>query len=99
MVTSTANDGRDVAPKPVTAAEEGTALVSGYSQGQMKMFLENGQFTDEPDEEEIVEEEGKDEDGDAVMVSTKVTKAKMDPLTTVKKAISHEAYRMLKVVD
>lgn len=93
------DDGRDVAPKPVTAAEEGTALVSGYSQGQMKMFLENGQFTDEPDEEEIVEEEGKDEDGDAVMVSTKVTKAKMDPLTTVKKAISHEAYRMLKVVD
>ncbi|KAK5699832.1 hypothetical protein LTR97_005963 [Elasticomyces elasticus] len=85
--------GDDVAPKPVTAADEGTALVSGYSQGQLKMFLDNGQF-DEP-EDEVVEEEAKD--GDEVVV--KKVKAKQDPLATVKKAISHAAYRMLKVVD
>jgi len=32
----------DTAPKPVQAHEENTALVSGYSQGQLKMFLDNG---------------------------------------------------------
>lgn len=84
--------GDETAPKPVTAAEEGTSLVSGYSQGQMKMFLDNGQFEDP--EDEIVTEE---QDGDEVVVEKK--KAKQDPLATVRKAISHEAYRMLKVVD
>ncbi|KAK5180773.1 hypothetical protein LTR16_010465, partial [Cryomyces antarcticus] len=29
-------------PKPVTAEQEGTALVSGYSQAMMKMFLDEG---------------------------------------------------------
>ncbi|KAK3071029.1 hypothetical protein LTR53_009425, partial [Teratosphaeriaceae sp. CCFEE 6253] len=38
--------GDEVAPKPVTAAEAGTALVSGYSQGQLKMFLDSGTFED-----------------------------------------------------
>jgi hypothetical protein len=37
--------------KPVTAEEPGTALVSGYSQGQLKMFLDGGKF-DELDEGE-----------------------------------------------
>lgn len=88
--------GDDTAPKPVTAAEEGTSLVSGYSQGQMKMFLDNGNVGDPGDEEmEMVEEEG--EDGEVVV--KKQEKSKQDPLATVRKAISHDAYRMLKVVD
>ncbi|KAK0304847.1 hypothetical protein LTR82_017039 [Friedmanniomyces endolithicus] len=85
--------GDETAPKPVTAADEGTVLVSGYSQGQLKMFLENGQFV-EP-EEEVTEQDGKD--GDEVIVEK--AKSKEDPLTVVKRAISHDAYRMLKVVD
>ncbi|KAK1059157.1 hypothetical protein LTR74_012845 [Friedmanniomyces endolithicus] len=85
--------GDETAPKPVTAADEGTVLVSGYSQGQLKMFLENGQFS-EP-EEQVTEQDG--EDGDEVVVEK--VKPKEDPLTVVKRAISHEAYRMLKVVD
>lgn len=85
----------DTAPKPVTADEEGTSLVSGYSQGQMKMFLENGQFDDIGDEE-VVEVQ---EVGDEVVIEKSVKKARHDPLGTVKKAISHEAYRMLKVAD
>ncbi|TKA75535.1 hypothetical protein B0A55_03523 [Friedmanniomyces simplex] len=83
----------DMAPKPVTAAEEGTALVSGYSQGQLRSFLDNGQF-EEP-EEEVTEQDG--EEGDEVVVQK--VKAKQDPLAVVRKAISHDAYRMLKVVD
>ncbi|KAI7082398.1 hypothetical protein KC356_g8406 [Hortaea werneckii] len=86
------SDGDRTAPKPVTAAEEGTALVSGYSQGQMKMFLDNGQFEDP--EEQVTEIENEDDE----VVVAKV-KAKQDPIATVRKAISHPAYRMLKVVD
>jgi len=89
-----------IAPKPVAAADEGTTLVSGYSQGQMKMFLDGGQFEDPEDEEEEVEEEqeGEGEDG-WVVEKKKVKKVKLDAMSTVRKAIGHEAYRMLKVVD
>lgn len=86
------SDEDETAPKPVTAAEEGTALVSGYSQGQMKMFLDNGQFEDP--EDEVTETEN--EDGEVVVATVK---ARQDPIATVRKAISHPAYRMLKVVD
>lgn len=84
--------------KPVGAPNEpGVSLVGGYSQGQMKMFLDGGEFEDEM-EEEIVEEEEKS-DEDAVEVKVSKEKKKADPLATVRKAISHPAYRMLKVVD
>ncbi|KUI65176.1 hypothetical protein VM1G_00608 [Cytospora mali] len=88
-------DGDPVAPKPVTAANEGTALVSGYSQGMLKVFLENGSFEDENAEEEIVEEIGDDDE----VVVEKRKKQKLDPLAVVKRAIGHPAYRMLQVVD
>ena len=102
------SDKNKTAPKPVTAADEGTSLVSGYSQAQMKMFLDNGQFEDPGDEETVEMQEGEgdgdgdgdgDDDDEAVLVEKKVKKAKQDPLATVKKAIGHGAYRMLKVVD
>ena len=78
----------------VQSDEKGVSLVSGYSQGMMKVFLDGGAFTDEI-EEEVVDEEG--EDGE-VNVRVKKT-VKKDPLAMVKKAISHPAYAMLKVVD
>ncbi|KAF2482007.1 hypothetical protein BDY17DRAFT_252702 [Neohortaea acidophila] len=81
-----------VAPKPVGAFEQNTALVSGYSQGQMKMFLDSGGF--EEVEEVIVETEG--ENGEVVV---KKQEKKQDPLDVVRRAISHDAYRMLKVMD
>jgi len=91
--------GDTTAPKPVTAEEEGTCLVSGYSQGMLKVFLDGGGF-EEPEEDDEEEEVvvDKDEDGNATEKPTK-KKAKMDPLKVVKKAISHKAYDMLKVVD
>jgi hypothetical protein len=90
-------DGDPTAPKPVVSQEEGTTIVSGYSQGMLKVFLDNGTFED-PDEE--AEEEVKaTDDGDAVVVDSQKKKRKLDPMTTVKKAISHKAYDPLVVLD
>lgn len=93
-------------PKPVTKDEQNTTLVGGYSQGMMKMFLENGQFEEEVEEDELVDEELGDgsEDmavsrGDEAFVEVKAKKRKVDPMTGLKKAIGHKAYDMLKVVD
>ena len=74
------------------------ALVSGYSQGMLKVFLDKGVFGEEGEEEEIVDEVVDDEDGDE-LVTVKVKKPKTDPLATVKKAVSHRAYQMLRVID
>lgn len=93
--------GYGVAPKPVLATEEGTVLVSGYSQGQMKMFLESSSFEepkkeDEEEEAVMVENEVKGEGGETVLDKKR---ERENPLDAVRKAIGHEAYRMLKVVD
>ncbi|KAL6693983.1 hypothetical protein J3F84DRAFT_58287 [Trichoderma pleuroticola] len=90
------------APKPVLAGEAGTALVSGYSQGMLKVFMDNGMFEAEEEEEEAevdVKDEDEDEDMVEITATEKPKKAKMNPLATVKKAISHKAYDMLKVMD
>jgi hypothetical protein len=78
--------------KPVTMDDQNVALVSGYSQGMLKVFLETGALDGE---EEIVEETVVGEDG---MVEVK-KKEKIDPLSVVKKAVGHKAYSMLEVVD
>ncbi|KAG5658565.1 hypothetical protein KAF25_010746 [Fusarium avenaceum] len=88
-------DGDPIAPKPVKSDEEGTCLVSGYSQGMLKVFLDGGSFEEEEDEEEEVVVE-KDEEG---KVTEKKKKVKITPLKIVQKAISHKAYEMLRVVD
>lgn len=87
--------GDAVAPKPVTADAPGTALVSGYSQGMLKVFLDGGSFEEIVDEEIVTK--AKDEDGEVVNVSKE--KKPVDPLSLVMKAISHNAYSMLEVVD
>ncbi|KAH0491078.1 hypothetical protein TgHK011_002521 [Trichoderma gracile] len=90
--------GDEVAPKPVLAGEKGTALVSGYSQGMLKVFMDNGMFDEEEEEDgdggEVVE-------GDMVEVAApgEAKKGKTDPLAVLKKAVSHKAYDMLQVLD
>ena len=85
-----------IAPKPVDADTPGTALVSGYSQGMLKALLENGGFEEE-DEDTLEEEVMVMENGETVDV--KPTKKKNDSVGLMKKAIGHEAYDMLKIVD
>ncbi|CAG9980397.1 unnamed protein product [Clonostachys byssicola] len=85
------------APKPVTTEDEGTCLMSGYSQGLLKAFLENGGFEDgQEEEQEEVVVVTKDEGGE---VTAETEKRKKNPISMVKKAVSHEAYKMLRVVD
>ena len=84
-------------PKPVTMQDNGTALVSGYSQGMLKVFLENGSFEDTDVSTEEETEKG-DEDEEKKEGSPS-KKRKIDPLLTVKKAVNHKAYSMLKVFD
>lgn len=92
--------GDPTAPKPVTADQEGTAIVSGYSQGMLKVFLDNGSFDAEEEEEEPVLETTTDEDGVEVVEAKRPSKKqKMDPMSTLKRAIGHKAYDMLKIVD
>jgi hypothetical protein len=88
------SDGDPVAPKPVESDEDGTCLVSGYSQGLLKVFLDGGAFEEEDGEEDEVVVE-KDGEGNV----TEKKKVKMTPLKIVQKAISHKAYEMLRVVD
>ncbi|KAH5075446.1 hypothetical protein HBH95_130100 [Parastagonospora nodorum] len=79
--------------KPTTMDDGDTCLVSGYSQGMLRAFLEEGAF--ELGEEEVeVEIEG--EDG---MVEIRRVEKGVDPLETVRKAVGGRAYGMLEVVD
>jgi hypothetical protein len=80
--------------KPTTVYDENTALVSGYSQGMLRAFLEGGALDDEEEIVQVVVEEV--EDG---MVEVRKIKKRLDPLTVVKKAVEHKAYSMLEVID
>jgi hypothetical protein len=85
---------------PVTATKPGTALVSGYSQGAMKAFLDGAGFGEEEEHVKVEEQVEEEETGDGILVDVvKEKKKRLDPLFMVKKSISHEAYSMLHVVD
>ncbi|KAK7756951.1 hypothetical protein SLS62_000967 [Diatrype stigma] len=92
--------GDPVPPKPVTVEDQNTALVSGYSQGMLKVFLQDGSFED-PDEEaeETAADAASSEEKSAEGGLPQAKKRKIDPLLIVKKAVGHKAYDMLKVVD
>jgi hypothetical protein len=82
-----------VAPKPVTQETPGTAMVSGYSQGMLKVFLDGGELgeIEEETEAELVGEDGE--------TKTVELKKKIDPLSIMRKSIGNPAFRMLEVVD
>jgi hypothetical protein len=83
-------------PKPVMATDEGTCLVSGYSQGMLKVFLENGAFDTDDAEAEATVVVTKEEDG---QVTDAVEKKAVNPVDIVRKAVGHKAYQMLRVMD
>jgi hypothetical protein len=72
---------------PVKANEPGTALISGYSQAQMKIFIDEGAFDDEPI------------DSNATLMGGVKAKARMDGQQVMSKAISHKGFAMLQVYD
>ncbi|KAB5518179.1 hypothetical protein GE09DRAFT_978463 [Coniochaeta sp. 2T2.1] len=85
--------GDAIAPKPVGEEEtRGVAMVSGYSQGLLKVFMDKGLFEEE---EEVVETVEEGEDG------VKVVKKQegLTPEALMRRAIGHGAYAMLRVVD
>ncbi|KAI0474349.1 hypothetical protein F4859DRAFT_482762 [Xylaria cf. heliscus] len=91
--------GDQTAPKPVKAEEIGTTIVSGYSQAMLKVFLDNGTFDDPADKDEGNLKTT--EEGDAVVVDSEAPakRRKIDPMSTMKKAIGHKAYDPLLVMD
>ncbi|OAL52769.1 hypothetical protein IQ07DRAFT_585879 [Pyrenochaeta sp. DS3sAY3a] len=82
--------------KPVTVQDMDTALVSGYSQGMLRVLMESGALDEE---EELVEEEVEKGEGGEGWVVEKKEKKKLEPITVVKKAVAHKAFDMLEVVD
>lgn len=97
------DEGEQGAPKPVQADEPGCALVSGYSQAMMKMFLEGGVFEDPEDDGDAMEVVEKkmvvDEETGEEREELVVKEEKKDPMFYVKKGLGHRAYEMLEVYD
>ncbi|KAJ6779914.1 hypothetical protein PWT90_09703 [Aphanocladium album] len=84
---------------PVTAADVGTALVSGHSPTMLKVFIAGGSMREEmkDDEKEIVMLE-EDDDSGAVVIRTGQD-SKITPQSLLNKAIAHPVYSMLAVYD
>jgi hypothetical protein len=90
-------------PKPVTAGQEGVALMSGFSGSMLKVFMEGDLDAEEvaeeakevKDEMEVIE---KDQAGQPVVVPQPQQKQK-DPVAVMKKAVEKKSYSGLKVLD
>ncbi|KAI9890599.1 MAG: hypothetical protein M1814_003797 [Vezdaea aestivalis] len=97
----TVESGDPVAPKPVTMETPNTAIVSGYSQGMLKVFLEGGDFDVADEEEEQVKEETADMNEDVEKDGEKKQNEnkKEDPRAVMIKAIGHSSYEGLVIVD
>jgi hypothetical protein len=91
----------DAGARPVTGDTDNTVLVSGYSQGLLRGFMESGGFDAEVEddaEEADAVEVTRDADGDVTGEQPK-KKRRIDPTAGLKRAVEHPAYRGLRVVD
>ncbi|KAH6608481.1 hypothetical protein Trco_001827 [Trichoderma cornu-damae] len=91
------DDGDETAPKPVLAGEAGTSLVSGYSQGMLKVFMDSGSFGEADEDTNHTRDDGGEEKEGGGPAQRK--KEKTNPLALVQRAVSHKAYDMLEVLD
>jgi len=84
---------------PASADTEGVQMVSGFSHNLLKLFLEgtHDQGADEVDEDVSEgETEGEGEDVTAPRKKRKVSKPKVTPLDTMRRALDDEAYAPLR---
>lgn len=83
---------------PVTLRDDGTALVSGFSANLLKLFLEGAALEDwvmvEP--EAVTDQAKAAKEGEK---QSKPQKPKMDPMAILRKAIDHERFQVLQVLD
>ncbi len=78
------------ASKPITASQNGVALISGYSSNLLKVFMDGDEeLKREMEALEIVEVDG----------STKEEKEEMNPIDVMLKALSKKSYDGLRVLD
>ncbi|KAH8692458.1 hypothetical protein GQ44DRAFT_765347 [Phaeosphaeriaceae sp. PMI808] len=85
--------------KPVTMDDVNTALVLGYSQGMLRAFMESGALDEREEEDEDIVEISIEDEGEDGMTEVKKVKKKMDAMTVVRKAVGHQSYSMLEVLD
>ena len=90
--TSINEDADPTVPKPVLSDTPNAAIISGYSQGMIKAFLEGGDFDNVDLEEEKSISRRQDEDEFE-------TEAVENALDTMMKALSHKSYNGLVIVD
>ncbi|KAF8341290.1 uncharacterized protein EI90DRAFT_3011918 [Cantharellus anzutake] len=80
----------DEGSKPVTASQNGVALVSGFSGNLLKIFMDGDEeLRRELEELEVVENDG----------STKAEKPEMNPIDVMLKALLKKSFDGLKVLD
>lgn len=102
-----------IASKPVEKETPGTAMVSGYSGAMVKLFLEGGDPADEEEVvekkegddgegeewEKVDDDSGEEEEKEEGEGEPERKKARMDPVSVMKKAIAHESFVGIKVYD
>jgi hypothetical protein len=87
-----AQDQKTLRPMPVQADTPGVAMMNGFSPAMLKVFM--------GDEEQAEEaEEGWDMVVDESKPAAEQEKAKMDPITVMKKALNKESFSGLVVLD
>ncbi|KAG1376376.1 hypothetical protein G6F61_007648 [Rhizopus arrhizus] len=84
---------------PVTKHQEKTSLLSGFSASMLKTFLDGDADDIEEEKDQEVKDEEDKEDQEDKESNAKSNKKEQDPLSFAKKAVYHESFNGLVVID